>query len=148
MKKKLILGIILILLVFGGLCGCNEQKSNDQDNVEINYDDMAKFAGVWFNQSGITPEYYLVTEDGKIFVLNKEQGELLKNDYNNYSKIVLNSDSYEKYRFVNGYYELYNFTNEKFFRYATYNFEENNDFFIFNVIDDGEIIYSRIMVGI
>jgi hypothetical protein len=107
---------------------------------------MAKFAGVWFNQSGITPEYYLVTEDGKIFVLNKEQGELLKNDYNNFSKIVLNWDSYEKYRFVDGYYELYNVSNEKFFRYATYHFEENNDFFIFNVIDNGEIIYERLDV--
>jgi hypothetical protein len=145
MKKKLIFGIILILIVFG-LSGCNEQKNNDQDNVGINYDDMAKFAGVWFNQSGITPEYYLVTEDGKIFVLNKEQGELLKNDYNNFSKIVLNWDSYEKYRFVDGYYELYNVSNEKFFRYATYHFEENNDFFIFNVIDNGEIIYERLDV--
>ncbi len=66
MKKKLIFGIILILIVFG-LSGCNEQKSNDQDNVEINYDDMEKFAGVWFNQSGINPEYFLITNDGNFY---------------------------------------------------------------------------------
>ena len=58
MKKKFIIVIILITLVFL-LCGCNETG-----NVEIKYDDMEKFAGVWFNQSGINPEYFLITKDG------------------------------------------------------------------------------------
>ncbi len=43
-------------------------------------------------------------------------------------------------------YELYNVSNEKFFRYATYHFEENYSVFIFDVIDNGQIIYEKITV--
>ena len=105
MKKKFIIGIILVMILFG-LSGCNEQKSNDQDNIEINYNDMFKFVGVWVNRSGGFLEYYLISEDGKIYTLDEEQGQLLQNDYENFSKIVLEWDTYEKYRFVNSYFEL------------------------------------------
>ncbi len=81
-----------------------------------------------------------------IFTLNKEQGELLKNDYDNFSEIVLRWDSYNKYRFIYDYFELYNFTSGEFFRYATYHFQDVTDTFVFNIIDNGEIIYSRVTI--
>ncbi|MGF3553668.1 MAG: hypothetical protein ACQXXF_00085, partial [Thermoplasmatota archaeon] len=72
MKKKFIIVTIVIAIVLL-LSGCNEQKNNEENDVGINYYDMERFAGLWFNQSGIIPEYYLVTKDGKIFTLDKEQ---------------------------------------------------------------------------
>ena len=39
-----------------------------------------------------------------IFTLNKEEGELLKNDYDNFSEIVLRWESYDKYRFIYDYF--------------------------------------------
>lgn len=143
MKKNFVIVIFIITILL--LCGCNEQ-TNEENN--INYSDMEKFAGVWFNQSGITPEYYLITKDGKIFILNKEEGILLINDYENVSEIILKWESYEKYRFVNGYFELYDYTNNKFFRYATYNFDENYDTFIFEEIGTSvQTIYSRVEIN-
>jgi hypothetical protein len=146
MKKKLIVGFILIMFVFC-LSGCNEQKVDDNGNVDINYDYMQRFAGVWLNQTSSIPEYFLITEDGKIFVLDKQQGISLIDDYENYSKIVLNWDSYEKYRLIDDYYELYDFKEGKFYRYATYYFEDDYNTFIFNVINNGDIIiYSKIEI--
>lgn len=146
MKKKFYYRFFLIAIIFL-LIGCNEQKNNE-DNININYYDMEKFAGVWFNQSGSVPEYYLVTEDGKIFVLDKQQGESLINDYENFSKIVLSWDSYIKYRFVDGYYELYDFTDKRFFRYATYFFDENYENFFFDEIGTSvQTIYSRVIIN-
>jgi len=145
MEKKLIIGFILISILFG-LIGCTEQKNNKQDNEGINEYDMQRFAGLWFNSSGDFQEYYLITEDGKIFNLDKEQGESLKNDYENYSKSILDQDPYERYRFKDGYFEIYDSTNEKFFRKATYRFEDNYFTFIFNIIDGVEFIYIRIEV--
>ncbi|MGF3553669.1 MAG: hypothetical protein ACQXXF_00090, partial [Thermoplasmatota archaeon] len=68
-----------------------------------------------------------------------------KNDYENFSKIVLSWESYKKYRFVDGYYELYDFANKKFFRYATYYFLDND--FVFNEIGTGvETIYTKVLI--
>jgi len=145
MKKKFIIGFILIIFVFG-LNGCNEQKTDENRNVKINYEDMQKFVGLWLNESPIFVEYYLVTEDDRIYILDEEQGQLLINDYDYLPKIILDINSYEKYRFVDGYYELYDFENEKFFRYATYRFEVDNNIFIFNVINNGEVMYSRVEI--
>ena len=145
MKKKSIVGFIFIISIII-LSGCNEQKTNDNENVEINYNDMQKFTGLWLNQSSEFPQYYLVTDDGRIFTLDEQQGDELINDYETFSKTILNTYSYKKYRFVEGYFELLDLTNGKYVKFATYNFQ-NDDIFVFDIINNGSIICSRIEIG-
>ncbi len=145
MKKKSIVGFIFIITIIM-LSGCNEQKTNDNENVEINYNDMEKFTGLWLNQSSAYPQYYLVTDDDRIFTLDEQQGDELINDYETFSKTVLNTYSYEKYRFVEGYFELLDLTNGKYVKFATYNFQ-NDDIFVFDIINNERIICSRIEIG-
>jgi len=144
MKKKSIVGFIFIIFIII-LSGCNEQK-NDTENGEINSEDMQKFTGFWLNQSSAYPQYYLVTDDGRIFTLDEQQGDELINDYETFSKTILNTYSYEKYRFVNGYFELLDLTNGKYVKFATYNFQDD-DIFVFDIINNGKIFCSRIETG-